>query len=607
MKPTQFVVISGGVLSGLGKGIIASSVAVLLKSAGLRVTSIKIDPYLNTDSGTMSPFEHGECFVLNDGGEVDLDLGNYERFLGSTLTRDNNITTGKIYGSVIMKVTHALILRFTLSDSFLQERRGDFLGKTVQVVPHICNEINDWIERVAAVAVDGRPGRPDVCVVELGGTIGDIESMPFVEALRQFQFRVGQENMCLMHVSLIPVMPVTGGELKTKPTQHSVRELRSLGLTPDFVMCRCAVPVDQSTKNKLSSFCHVPVSHVIGVHDVSDLYSVPVVLHEQSVDRLVLERLGRRFDATASAMGFRYWRDMEERSRMLAAHGSAVNFNSNLGPTSVKVALVGKYTNMPDAYLSVTKALQHACLSQNRVCQIVWIEATNLEGSGEEVVRAEKMLRSADAVLVPGGFGERGIEGMIHACKYARENDVPFLGICLGLQVAVIEFARNVLGWEGANSTEFDLRTPHPVVVFMPEGSAEIKGGTMRLGARDTEFVIKEESVLYRLYGSHDVISERHRHRYEVEPSIVSRLQDKGMLFVGRATADKFLDAAAEAAPGDGKARTRNEILELRGKKYYVAVQYHAEFKSTPFRPSPPFVGLIAAATGTLAAALQPK
>jgi CTP synthase len=584
MKPPQFVVISGGVLSGLGKGIIASSMAVLLKSAGLRVTSIKIDPYLNTDSGTMSPFEHGECFVLNDGGEVDLDLGNYERFLGSTLTRDNNITTGKIYGSVIMK-----------------ERRGDFLGKTVQVVPHICNEINDWIERVAAVPVDGREGRPDVCVVELGGTIGDIESMPFVEALRQFQFRVGQENMCLMHVSLIPVMPPTGGELKTKPTQHSVRELRSLGLTPDFVMCRCAARVDQGTKNKLSSFCHVPVSHVIGVHDVSDLYTVPVVLQEQGVDRLVLERLGRRYDASASANGFRYWRDMEERSRMLAAHGHAINFSTNIGPTTVKVALVGKYTNMPDAYLSVTKALQHACLSQNRVCQIVWIEATNLEGAGEEVVKAEKLLRSCDAVLVPGGFGERGIEGMIHACKYARENDVPFLGICLGLQVAVIEFARNVLGWEGANSTEFDLRSPHPVVIFMPEGNAEVMGGTMRLGARDTEFVIKDESALYRLYGSNDVIIERHRHRYEVEPSIVPRLQERGMLFVGRATADKFLDGAAAASPAaEPAARTRNEILEVRGKKYYVAVQYHAEFKSTPFRPSPPFVGLIMAATGTL-------
>ncbi len=581
MQPTQFVVISGGVLSGLGKGIIASSVSVLLKSAGLRVTNIKIDPYLNTDSGTFSPYEHGECFVLNDGGEVDLDLGNYERFLGSMLTRDNNITTGKIYGSVIMK-----------------ERRGDFLGKTVQVVPHICNEINDWIERVAQVPVDGLPGKPDVCVIELGGTIGDIESMPFVEALRQFQFRVGQENMCLMHVSLIPVMPVTGGELKTKPTQHSVRELRSLGLMPDFVMCRCAVPVDQGTKNKLSSFCHVPVSHVIGVHDVPDLYSVPVVLAEQAVDRLILERLGRKYDAAASAIGFRYWREMEERSRVLSAHGSAVNYNNNIGPTTLKVALVGKYTNMPDAYLSVVKSLQHACLSQNRVCHIVWIEASDLEGSGEVTAKAEKALRSADAVLVPGGFGERGIEGMIRACKYARENDVPFLGICLGFQVAVIEFSRNVLGWEGANSTEFDLRSPHPVVVFMPEGNAEVKGGTMRLGARDTQFVTKE-CQLYRLYGNKEVISERHRHRYEVEPSIVPQLEKQGFIFVGRATADKFLDKTADNAQTSAP-KTRNEIFELRGKRYYVGVQFHAEFQSAPFRPSPPFVGLISAAAGTL-------
>lgn len=545
------------------------------------MTCCKIDPYLNIDAGTMSPFEHGECFVLDDGGEVDLDLGNYERFLGITLHRDNNITTGKIYNSVIQK-----------------ERRGDYLGKTVQVVPHVCNEIQDWIERVARIPVDGQIGQPDVTVVELGGTIGDIESMPFVEALRQFQFRVGRENMCFLHVSLVPSM----GEQKTKPTQHSVRELRALGLTPDFIMCRCSNKVEDSTKQKIGSFCHVPVANVIGVHDVSNLYTVPVLLQEQSVDRLILERLGRKYDPAAATAGFRYWREIEERARSLERHGGPLT-NNLTGPSTVRIAIVGKYTGLSDSYLSVTKALGHAALALHRVLEIIWIEASDLEGNDEQAAKAERALRSADGILVPGGFGERGVRGMIRAAQYARENKVPYFGICLGFQIAVIEFARNILGMEGADSTEFNQRTPHPVVVFMPEGSTEIKGGTMRLGSRDTLFLHKEKSVLWKLYGRKDKVSERHRHRYEVEPSIVPQLEAKGLLFVGRAAAGEqsFGSTTTEQKSGSSDTLTsdkavRNEIFELVGHPYFVGVQYHCEFKSTPFCVSPPFLGLVAAA-----------
>jgi CTP synthase len=593
------VVVSGGVLSGLGKGIIASSVAVLLKASSCRITSIKIDPYLNTgkilslqrvaffspffssslllDSGTMSPFEHGECFVLHDGGEVDLDLGNYERFLGCTLNKDNNITTGKIYKSVIEK-----------------ERRGDYLGKTVQVIPHICDEISDWIERVALIPVDdSSEGHPDICVIELGGTIGDIESMPFVEALRQFQFRVGRENMCFLHVSLIPTM---GSEQKSKPTQHSVRELRSLGLTPDLIMCRSTEKLDDTTKAKISSFCHVPSSNVIGVHNVNNLYAVPVLLESQGVDKLILERLGRKYDATEAHAGFRYWREIEEKSRLLNL-GMTYLGKASIGPATIHIALVGKYTTQKDSYLSVIKALQHACFHIGKVVEILWVEATDLlEADGE----ARKKLEAADGILLPGGFGERGIEGMVIAANYARENNIPFLGICLGFQIGVIEFARNVLKLEKANSTEFDVRTKHDVVIFMPEGDAENKGGTMRLGARDTVFLHKDKSILYNLYGKKDTISERHRHRYEVNPKYVPDLEEKGMLFVGRAVADSFLSPEQEEKKSQNEDVSRNEIFEIEGLKYFVGVQFHSELTSNIRKPSPPFLGLIKAIVNDL-------
>lgn len=550
------------------------------------MTCIKIDPYLNLDAGLFSPYEHGETFVLDDGGEVDLDLGNYERFLGITLRRENNITTGKIYNEVIQR-----------------ERRGDFLGKTVQVIPHVCNEIQDWIERVARVSVDDTGRTPDICVIELGGTIGDIESAPFVEALRQFQFRVGRENVCFLHVSLVPTM----GEQKTKPTQHSVRELRALGLNPDFIMCRSTGKLEDSTKVKISSFCHVPVSNVIGVHDVQNTYSVPVLLRNQNVDRLILERLGRKFDATVSANGFRYWAELEEKARALdRGDGQAV----------VHIAVVGKYTGLTDAYLSLVKALGHATLSLGLTLDVVWIEATELEATAteEERSKAEKRLRSADGVLVPGGFGSRGIEGMIYAARYARENNIPYLGVCLGMQVAVIEFARNVLKMEDANSTEFNPRTAQPVVVFMPEGSEAIKGGTMRLGKRDTVFVHKENSVAWHLYGKHDAVSERHRHRYEINPSLVPELEKHGMLFVGRAVGEEAkFGSQQEQTLHDQEQKTatatvvidpakaeRNEIVEIPANDYFVGVQFHPEFKSTPFKPSPPFLGLVAASAKKL-------
>jgi CTP synthase len=545
----KYVVVSGGVLSGIGKGVTASSIGVLLKSMGMRVTAIKIDPYLNSDAGTMSPFEHGEVFVLDDGGEVDLDLGNYERFLDIRLGRDNNLTTGKVYSGVIER-----------------ERRGDYLGKTVQVVPHITNEIQEWIERVAGQCTDGSGETPDVCVIELGGTVGDIESAPFVEALRQFQFRVGRENICFFHVSLVPVIGVVG-EQKTKPTQHTVKELRAAGLAPDFLVCRSSEPLIPEVKEKLSSFCHVEPSHVYSAHDVPNIYHVALMLNEQGVS----EKLSARLDLPlpASRPHLDDWRAMAER---------VDNLDKNL-----RIAMVGKYTGLSDSYLSVIKALQHAAFNAGAKMNIDWVEAEYLE-PGQAKENPEKheafwqMIKDADGVLVPGGFGNRGVEGKMCAARHCRETGKPYLGICLGLQIAVIDFARDVLGKTGANSTEFDEGTPHPAVIFMPEGSRTHMGGTMRLGSRQTNLQTKDCDA-FRLYGGDMEIHERHRHRYEVNPDMVSELEAAGMRFVGKDT--------------EGE---RMEIIELTGHPYFFATQYHPEFKSRPTRPSPPFVGLIEAA-----------
>ena len=544
----KYVVVTGGVLSGLGKGITASSIGVLLKSAGLRLTSVKIDPYLNSDAGTMSPFEHGEVFVLDDGGEVDLDLGNYERFLDVALTRENNITTGKVYANVIEK-----------------ERRGDYLGKTVQVVPHITNEIQDWIERVAHVSADGSGESPDACVIELGGTVGDIESAPFIEALRQFQFRVGQDNVCFVHVSLVPVMgPV--GEQKTKPTQHTVKELRGLGIIPDILVCRSEKPLEEETRAKLAAFCHVGKDAVVSAHDVSNLYQIPISLYEQSVLNKVSNHLG--FEVPDSLPMLDDWKEMADKIDHLEEE--------------VNIAMVGKYTGLSDSYLSVIKALQHSSFTVNRKLVIDWIESTDLDPHDvtEKHDEAWELLRAADGSLVPGGCGNRGGEGKLAPANYARVNNVPYLGVCLGLQIATIEFCRNVLGLENANSTEFDENTPNPAVVFMPEISKTHMGGTMRLGTKPTPFLV-DDCKMRRLYGGADHVDERHRHRYEVNPDLIEQIEAAGLKYVGK-----------------DETGQRCEIMELENHPYFVGTQYHPEFKSRPNRPSPPFLGLLKAAVG---------
>jgi CTP synthase len=542
----KYVVVSGGVLSGLGKGVTASSIGVLLKSAGLRVTSIKIDPYLNSDAGTMSPFEHGEVFVLDDGGEVDLDLGNYERFLDITLGKNNNLTTGKIYSKVIEA-----------------ERRGDYLGKTVQVIPHVTDAVQEWIEDVAHQPADGSGEIPDACIIELGGTVGDIESSPYIEALRQFQFRVGRENVTFVHVSLVPVMgPV--GEQKTKPTQHTVKELRGLGITPDILVCRSTSPLSVETREKLAAFCHVSPQAVMSTHDVPNIYHVPLMLQEQGL----CEILGVDHRAT----------DLLKDWKTMAHHLDTLT-------EAVHIGMVGKYTNLSDAYLSVIKSLQHAAMAVDRKLVIDWIEASHLEsdwGNEEEKKSAWDLLKKADGVLVPGGFGDRGVEGKIAAAQYARTTQTPYLGICLGLQVATIEFCRNVLNLEGANSTEFDENAPTAAVVFMPEISKTHLGGTMRLGTRPTLWQV-DECKIRTLYGEGEAVDERHRHRYEVNPDLIERIEAEGLVFVGK-----------------DETGQRCEIFELTDHPYYVGVQYHPEFKSRPGRPSPPFLGLLKASTGQL-------
>ena len=512
----------------------------------------------------------GEVFVLDDGGEVDLDLGNYERFLDVTLTRDNNITTGKIYRQVIEK-----------------ERRGDYLGKTVQVVPHITTAIQDWIERVSRVAVDESGKEPDVCIVELGGTVGDIESAPFIEALRQFQFRVGPENFCLIMVSLVPVVGAVK-EQKTKPTQASVRDLRGLGLNPDIIACRSTQPLDDGIKEKIAMFCHVGVKQVLTVHDCQSVHHVPFLLQEQGMVAYLEQKL-QLSPPASSPWGqsfFAQWKQLADR--YLRLH------------EQVKIVLVGKYTHLQDSYISVMKSLQHAALACNRKLVLEWVEATDLEESAKtenplKYHDAWKLLCSADGILVPGGFGERGTEGKILAAKWARENQIPYLGICLGLQIAVIEFARNVLGLHTAHSEEFATdMCKDKVVMFMPEISKTQLGGTMRLGARPTVFVDRhvKQSVMRKLYAVSDQpdraqIMERHRHRYEVNKDYVPRLEEKGLMFVGE----------------DEKGE-RMEVLELKDHPFYVATQYHPEYKSRPLRPSPPFLGLVLAASRQLDAYL---
>uniref|UniRef100_A0AAY4BNF9 CTP synthase n=1 Tax=Denticeps clupeoides TaxID=299321 RepID=A0AAY4BNF9_9TELE len=546
----KFILVTGGVISGIGKGIIASSVGTILKSCGLHVTAIKIDPYINIDAGTFSPYEHGEVFVLDDGGEVDLDLGNYERFLDIRLTRDNNLTTGKIYQSVITK-----------------ERRGDYLGKTVQVVPHITDAIQEWVMRQARVPVDDDGVEPQVCVIELGGTVGDIESMPFIEAFRQFQFKVKRENFCNIHVSLIP-QPSTTGEQKTKPTQNSIRELRGLGLSPDLIMCRCATPLDNSVKEKISMFCHVEPEQVICVHDVSSIYRVPLLLENQGVVSYFCHRLDLPIETRPRKM-LTKWKEMSDRSDRLLEHCS--------------IALVGKYTKFSDSYASVIKALEHSALAISHKLEVKYIDSADLEPGAlqEEPVKyheAWQKLCSADGILVPGGFGVRGTEGKIQAIQWARKQKKPFLGTNAPQSTV-----------KHANSTEFEPETTHPVVIDMPEHNPGQMGGTMRLGKRRTIFKTKN-SVLRRLYGDVDHVEERHRHRFEVNPELKQNFEDQGLHFVGQ-------DVEGE----------RMEVIELDAPDhpYFVGVQYHPEFTSRPIKPSPPYFGLLLASAGILHSFLQ--
>ncbi|XP_044255236.1 CTP synthase isoform X2 [Tribolium madens] len=553
----KYILITGGVISGVGKGVISSSFGAILKCCGIEVTSIKIDPYINIDAGTFSPYEHGEVYVLDDGGEVDLDLGNYERFLNITLHRDNNITTGKIYQAVIEK-----------------ERHGDYLGKTVQVVPHITDAIQEWVVRVAKIPVSESGKIPEVCIIELGGTIGDIESMAFVEAFRQFQFRVKRENFCVAHVSLVP-QPRTTGEHKTKPTQSSVRELRGLGLSPDIIVCRSEKPIGQNVKEKISNFCHVAPEQIISIPDLRSIYEVPVFMESHGIAEYLCSRLDLGVKLLPPMRKYmRQWIELTERIEHLKYE--------------VNVALVGKYTRLEDSYTSITKALQHAANKIGYKVNIKFIEASNLEKAmlAEDPAAyhdAWHQLCKCDCVVVPGGFGKRGVEGKIEACKWCRVNSKPFLGICLGFQTAVIEFSRNVLNLKDAHSTECNETVEHPVIIDMPEHNTGDMGGTMRLGKRTTVFKPNIQSKIKRLYGNKEQIEERHRHRYEVNPKYIEDLEKQGLKFVG-------VDIDAE----------RMEILEIPTHPYYVAVQFHPEYLSRPMEPSPPFMGLILAAKDRL-------
>jgi len=526
----KHVFVTGGVVSSLGKGITAASLGRLLKARGLRVMIQKLDPYINVDPGTMNPFQHGEVFVTEDGGETDLDLGHYERFIDENMHRASNVTTGALYQSIIAR-----------------ERRGDYLGDTVQVIPHVTEAIK---ERILALADDSGA---DVLITEIGGTVGDIESLPFLEAIRQLKRELGRDDTCYVHVTLVPYMGAAE-ELKTKPTQHSVRELRSIGIQPDAIVCRSDRPITPSLKRKISLLCDVNEEAVVSMVDASSIYEVPLVTHAENLDGFVVDHLRM---ADVPEPDLRHWQGIVNR----------INSCSK----EVNIGLIGKYVTLPDAYLSVVESLKHAGYAHSTDVKITWIASDDLEGEN-----LTEMLGEVDGVLVPGGFGVRGIEGKIAATRYARANDVPFLGICLGLQCAVIDFARNVAGLEGANSSEFDSSTPAPVVDILAGQDLNSLGGTMRLGAYPCR--IKRGSKAEDAYGT-ELIFERHRHRYEVNPRFRRKLEDAGLVCSGESP--------------DG---TLVEIIELPDHPWFVAGQFHPEFKSRPDRPQPLFRDFIGAA-----------
>jgi len=528
----KYVFVTGGVTSSLGKGITAASVGRLLKARGLAVSVLKLDPYINVDPGTMSPYQHGEVFVTDDGAETDLDLGHYERFIDENLSQLSNVTTGRIYQAVIGK-----------------ERRGDYLGGTVQVIPHITNEIKERIQRLA------RDGRADVVIVEVGGTVGDIESLPFLEAIRQMRKDVGRNNVAYIHVTLLPALAATG-ELKTKPTQHSVKELRGIGIQPDVIVLRSDHPVSQEIRDKIALFTDVASEAVIPAETADTIYEVPLLFEEAGLGSLLIRELG--LEASTEAPDLDSWRALVARIKR---------------PKPIlQIALVGKYIELPDAYLSVTESLKHAGWAHDVDVKIRWIDSELLSRE-----TSEEFMAGVGGIVVPGGFGHRGIEGKILAAKYAREHRIPYLGLCLGLQCAVIEFARDVLGTEDANSTEFDMFTEHPVIDFMPDQRAmEEKGGTMRLGLYPAR--LTPGTKAHAVYGS-ELIYERHRHRFEVNNRYRPLLEAAGMILSGQSPDGRLV-----------------EIVELRDHPWFVASQFHPEFRSRPDRPHPLFNGFIGAA-----------
>ncbi|MGA9876190.1 MAG: CTP synthase [Solirubrobacteraceae bacterium] len=539
---TRFIFVTGGVVSSLGKGIAAASLGRLLVARGLTVGLQKFDPYINVDPGTMSPYQHGEVFVTEDGAETDLDLGHYERFTDSNTSRASNVTAGGIYDTVIRR-----------------ERRGDYLGGTVQVVPHITDEIK---QRVALIA---ESTDVDFVITEIGGTVGDIESLPFLEAIRQFPVDVGRRRCMFIHLTLVPYIG-HAGELKTKPTQHSVNELRGIGIAPDMLMCRSEGPLSHEIRKKIALFASLPSDAIVSARDVDNIYKVPLVFRQQGVDDFILDHFGLQ----APAPDLSKWQEPIELAEQ--------------AERTVRIALVGKYVQLEDAYLSVCEALRHAAALQGSTVQIDWIDSEHLEREPNDPTSTERedrptaheLLESADGILIPGGFGGRGIEGKIAAARVAREKGIPYLGICLGMQIAVAEFARHVAGMEGANSTEFDIETPYPVIDLLPEQKevADL-GGTMRLGADPIK--LHEDSKVREAY-SEAVVYERHRHRYEVNNLLRKRLQSAGLRVSGTSPDERLV-----------------EVVELEDHPFFVASQFHPEFKSRPERPAPLFGGFIAA------------
>ncbi len=532
----RYVFVTGGVVSSLGKGIASATLGAILEARGLKISLVKLDPYINVDPGTMSPFQHGEVFVTHDGAETDLDLGHYERFVRTVCSRDSNYTTGQIYESVIAK-----------------ERRGDYLGATVQVIPHITDEIKQCVDRGA--------GDADVCMVEIGGTVGDIESLPFLEAIRQMGVELGRDRVVYMHLTLVPYIK-TSKEIKTKPTQHSVKELRSIGIQPDVLMCRCEQPLPDEHRRKIALFTNVEERAVISAVDANDIYEIPLLLHKQHLDDIVVEKL--KLDCPPA--------DLSEWQHVVETKANP--------EAEVDVAMVGKYMHLHDSYKSLSEALTHAGIQTRTQVNIHYVEAQDIERDGPDC------LSQMDAILVPGGFGERGIEGKIQSARLARERNMPYLGICLGLQVAVIEFARNVVGLSDAHSTEFDPDTAHPVIALITEwldeaGQLEARdeqsdmGGTMRLGSQ--ECYLQAGTLAHLVYGS-EVILERHRHRYEVNNNYLRELEQSGMVFSGKSVDDLV------------------EMIELPDRNWFLAGQFHPEFTSTPRDGHPLFSGFIKAA-----------